>query len=173
MKSQLNVEVFPTSLPQTNAGGHSLMEHLKRWFHWLWFCDCWLVLGGCYMVSAILGQNASPDCGVGCLILMPAVGCCWVRFQQCEETQSNLRATSARGKRSQALFTCIFQVQYRSWSCRGSGEKLSRLIYWSSRRLVTPWSIIWLVLLSIQHAWIDHVSTAPPISLARGRGGVW
>lgn len=72
LKSQLNVEVFPTSFPQTNGEGHSLMEHLKM-FHWLWFCDCWSVLGGCYMVSAILGQNASPDCGVGCLILVPAV----------------------------------------------------------------------------------------------------
>lgn len=100
-------------------------------------------------------------------------GCCWVRFQQCEETHSSLRATSARGKRSQASCTCMFQEWYRYGKCRRSGEMLSRLIYWSSRRVETPWSIIWLFLLSIQHAWVDRVSAAPQISLARGRRGVW
>lgn len=74
LKGQLNVEVFPTSLPQPNGEGNLLMQHLKRWLvHWSWFCDCWLALGGCYTVSAILCQNASPDCGDGCLMLVPAV----------------------------------------------------------------------------------------------------
>lgn len=72
LKNQLNVEVFPTSLTQTNGEGHSLMEHLKRWFTGYGFVTTVWYLVAVNMVSAILGQNASPDSGDGCLILVPA-----------------------------------------------------------------------------------------------------